>query len=232
MVDADAWVPLLTTQVCLLFTLSLVRQAGRTRRPYLLSWAVALACFTVAAGALWYGTAFGWAPTSFRLYYVGGALLGVPWLALGQVQLLTGRSTGRLLAVLVFLASAAAAAVVGLDELRGPVVPHGLPVGRDLLPTLPRALVGVGNAVGVAILVGGLAVSVRRQWRAGAAGRSRSAGLALIAAGALVAGLGGTLTVLGRASANAVGVLVGLSLVYAGAGQAGRSVGRHRGLVP
>lgn len=229
-VRADAWVPLAATQVCLLLTLSLAGSAWRTRRLPALSWAVALACATIGAGALWYGAAFGWSPLLFRLYYLGGALLAVPWLALGQTQVLVSRRPATVLAVLVFLASALGGAVVGLSELRGPVEGTGLPDGATLLPALPRTLVGVANGAGVLVLLSGLAVGVRRSWRGGPVGRSRATGLALVAAGAVVAGLGGTVSALGRTAGNALAVLVGLSLVYLGTRQAGRTVGRHRGL--
>jgi len=222
-------VPLAAAEVCLLLTVSLAVRAARGRRPSQVSWAVALGLFTVGAGALWYGSAFGWSAPTFRVYYVAGALFGVPWLALGQLQLLLARQTGAVLAVLLFLASAAGAAVVGETELRGTVAGPALPDGRVLLPALPRVLVAVSNAAGVLVLVAGLVVGVHRQWRAGAAGRSRATGLLLVLLGALAAGAGGALTFLGRASANAVGILVGLSLVYAGTAQAGRRVGRHRG---
>jgi hypothetical protein len=231
-VRSAAWVPLAAAEVSLLFTLALLRRLLGSRRPHLLAWSVALACFTVGAGALWYGSAFGWSDPTFRLYYVFGALLGVPWLALGQLQLLTSRRTGQVALLVVLAFSVVAGYIVGLVPFvaGGHVAGAAIPNGRVLFDGLARTLVGVSNGLGSAVLVCGVLYSARRQWGAGAAGRSRVAGLLLIVAGALVAGAGGTLTFLGRVSANSLGILIGVAVMYAGFVQAGRRarVGRHR----
>ncbi|MHB8339857.1 MAG: hypothetical protein ACYDB7_01635 [Mycobacteriales bacterium] len=229
-VTAAAWVPFSAAEISLLFTLGLLRRAASSRRLHLMSWSAALAFFTVGAGALWYGSAFGWSDVTFRLYYVFGALLGVPWLALGQLQLLVSRRAGETALLLTAGYCVVAAYVVGLVPFTGGAHVHGaaLPDGRLLYGALPRTLVGVSNGVGSLVLVVGVLYSILRQWRGGAAARSRVAGLALILAGAVAAGAGGTLTFLGQVSANAIGILIGVSVMYAGFVQTSRRVGRHR----
>lgn len=226
----QSWVPLAAAEVCLLFTLALLRRLARSRRPYLASWSAALAFFTLGAGALWYGSAFGWTGLVFRVYYVCGALLGVPWLALGQLQILLGRRGGRTALLVVVAYSVVAAYVLALVPFLPGVHLHGtgVPDGAHVYSTLPRVLVGVGNAVGSAVLVAGVGYSVARQWRAGAAARARARGLGLILLGAMAAGAGGTLTFLGQVGANAAGILVGVTVMYAGFSQTLRRVGRHR----
>ncbi len=229
--NAAAWVPLAAAEVCLLFTLSLARRVWATRASHLAAWTASLLAFTVGAGALWYGTAFGWNATTFRAYYVGGALLGVPWLALGQSRLLLPPKAGQAAFGFLLGASVMGAVLLSVAPLRAPVSGRGVPDGDRLLGALPRAIVGVSNGIGVLVLLAGLGVSLWRLWKGRtASGRSRAVGLGLIACGALVAGAGGTLTVLGAAGANAVGVLIGLTLMYAGFGRAGMPVGRHRGV--
>lgn len=70
------------------FALALLRryvERGRVNRA-LVYWAAALGMFCVAAAGLALGEAFGWSSASFRLYYLFGGVLTVPWLALGTVQ--------------------------------------------------------------------------------------------------------------------------------------------------
>jgi hypothetical protein len=67
---------------------AVLRQYAARRRPYQLAWGIALSMFAVASLALTVGVAAGWSPFSFKLYYLFGAVLNVPWLALGTVELL------------------------------------------------------------------------------------------------------------------------------------------------
>lgn len=217
-------------QVCLLFTLALLRRLTRGRRPYLVSWTAAVAFFTAGAGALWYGSAFGWSPVTFRVYYICGALLGVPWLALGQLQLLLGPRRAQLPLAVVGVFSVVAGYVLALSPFLHPAALRGggVPNGALLYGTLPRALVGVSNGLGSLVLVVGVGWSVARLWRAGAAARARAAGLAMILLGAVAAGAGGALTFLGHTGANAIGILIGVTAMYAGFVQTLRRIGRHR----
>jgi hypothetical protein len=73
------------------FAAAVLRQYAARRRPHQLAWGVALSMFALASLALTAGVAAGWTPLSFKLYYLFGAVLNVPWLALGTVELLAGR---------------------------------------------------------------------------------------------------------------------------------------------
>lgn len=229
---AQAWVPLIATEVALLLTLALGRRALLARRPHLVAWTVSLGCFTAGAGALWYGTAFGWSGPTFRTYYLFGALLAVPLLALGQLLLQLGRRGGELAMALTVVFCVVAGYVVVLAPFqRGArVTGAALPDGGSVYGPLVRALVGVSNGAGTLIVLGGVGVSVWRQRRAGPAARARALGLTLIALGVLAAGAGGALTFLGAVSANALGLLVGVCALYLGFLQSGRRIriGRHR----
>src|SRR5215216_6959769 len=81
------------------FAVAVLRQYAARRRPHQLAWGIALSMFAVASLALTVGVAAGWSPLSFKVYYLFGAVLNVPWLALGTVELLAGRTTRRLYAV-------------------------------------------------------------------------------------------------------------------------------------
>ncbi|MGH3443547.1 MAG: glutaredoxin family protein [Nitriliruptorales bacterium] len=74
--------------VAAIFSVSLARRyvaRGRVSRA-LVSWSLALAMFAVASAALAVGAGAGWTSGWFRVFYLFGAVLTVPWLALGTVH--------------------------------------------------------------------------------------------------------------------------------------------------
>ena len=64
------------------FAAAVLRQYAARHRPYQLAWGIALAMFTLASLALTAGVVAGWTPLSFKLYYLFGAILNVPVVAL------------------------------------------------------------------------------------------------------------------------------------------------------
>jgi hypothetical protein len=197
------------------------RWLGKGRR-HELAWAISLAMFFAGSGALWYGAANGWDATTFRLFYLFGAVTNVPVLALGTVYLLGGPRRGDRWAVVVGLACAFAAGVVLEAPLRRPVAVHRLPQGSEVFGVLPRVLAAVASGVGATVVLGGAAWSAWGFWRGrragtpGPGGRLAGANL-LIAAGTLVLGAGGLFnSVLDAMEAFAVTLLVGIVLLFAG----------------
>ena len=83
------WVfPLLAALVAVAFTALLARQYLQRRRPYQALWAVALAMFAGASVVVFLGVLNGWSAGEFRVYWLLGAVLTVPFLAQGEVHLL------------------------------------------------------------------------------------------------------------------------------------------------
>ncbi len=85
----------LATAVASLFAeATFVRWTERRRAQlpahHLAAWTVALAMFAGASAALAVGVSTGWDKGTFRVFYLLGAVLNVPWLALGTVCLLLG----------------------------------------------------------------------------------------------------------------------------------------------
>lgn len=58
---------------------------GGRGNPALLAWTVSLAMFSVASLALLVGVVVGWSSPVFHVFYLFGAVLNVPWLALGSI---------------------------------------------------------------------------------------------------------------------------------------------------
>ena len=113
------------TLVAVGFALSTLDRWLRRRRPHDLAWSVSLALFAAGAGALWWAETAGWSLASFRLFYLAGAVLNVPWLALGTVYLLAGRRIGDRVRWWLVLFSGFSAGVVLFAPTRGRVGGHG-----------------------------------------------------------------------------------------------------------
>jgi len=198
------------------FAVAVLRQYAARRRPYQLAWGIALSMFTVASLALMAGVVAGWSPVSFKLYYLFGAVLNVPWLALGTVELLAGPAARRaylaaLTAFTLVSVVLVALARVTAADLAGRLLPEG----KEFLPVAVRVLAVVGNTVGTLVVVGGavasgLAMRTRRDLR------PRFEGTLLIALGVLLAASGGVLAFLASSDKLALGLAVGASVMYLG----------------
>lgn len=228
---ADAVLPLIATVISLEFTLSLLRRWATTRRPYLRSWSISLALFTAGCAALWYGTAFGWSPVTFRVFYVCGAMLSVPWLAMGEIELLVRPPVARIVLFFLVVFSANAAFVLAVVPFvaDAPEFGRSLPHGRDYFPAGARyGLVVVSNAVGTLTVVCGTLWSGWRSRHGGAAARARFRGTLLIVLGVLIAAASGGLTFLGEAGSVAATLGLGAAVMYVGFVVASRRPGAHR----
>jgi len=193
------------------------------RRPHELAWTVSLAMFFVGAAALWFGAANGWDDATFRVFYLFGAVVNVPFLALGTVYLLGDRRLADRWAAAVALASAFAAGVVLEAPLHGTIPPDRLPRGSEVFGALPRVFAAVASGAGAIVVLAGAVWSAWRFWRRRRVGSSlvpagRLAGAnLLIAAGTLVLGAGGLFnSVLDAMEAFALTLLVGIGLIFAG----------------
>jgi hypothetical protein len=186
------------------------------RRRHELAWTVALGMFALAAAALAAGAQAGWSGATFRIFYLFGAIVNVPFLALGTVYLLWDRRHGDAVAVGVALFGAFAAGVVVTAPFRAPLPMNELVQGSKVFEPLPRVLAAVGSAGGAIVIFAG---AVWSAWRA----RSRGAPRRLvwsngtIALGTLILGGSGTLnSVFGAMTAFAVTLLVGIVVIFMG----------------
>src|SRR5215217_4717799 len=68
-------------------TLLALRLAGALLQRRRLAWSAGLLAYAAAAGAMTWGAAHGWDEPSFRVYYLGGALLTAPLLGVGSLLL-------------------------------------------------------------------------------------------------------------------------------------------------
>ena len=219
----------LATAVATLFAEATFKRWRQGRRPHEAAWTVALALFALASAALATGASTGWDRGVFRVFYLLGAVLNVPWLALGTVYLLFGERAGRRVRAVLVFASGLATGVLLTARISGTVAGSTtIPVGKDVFGVFPRVLAGVGSGLGAIVVFGGAAWSAVRFARAardrsasprpGGPPPGRMAGAnALIALGTLVLSGGGTLQgVLGHDEAFTVSLAVGIAVIYLG----------------
>jgi hypothetical protein len=212
------------TLVAAAFTVAIADRWATRRRPHELAWTVSLALFTLASAALWIGVATGWTAGSFRAFYLFGAILNVPWLALGSVLLLNGGKRAAGLLQGFGLGSAFIAGLMIYAPLKAKVPSDDLPVGKDLFGVLPRVLAAAGSGVAATIIVVLALWSAWRLWRGrrvltvGSASSGRLVlGNVLIALGTFVLSASGTVAGrLGKTNAFAITLALGIVVLFAG----------------
>ncbi len=226
------------TLVALAFALSTLDRWLRRRRPHEAAWTVSLALFALGSAALWWAEGDGWSLGAFRVFYLAGAVLNVPWLALGTVYLLAGPRVGNKVRSWLVLASGFAAGVVLFAPTKAPVSGGELPTGKDVFGVGPRVLAAVGSGVAALVIIAGALWSAWRvsrgrvpslgAARAIPAPRRLAFGNVLIAAGTLVLSASGSLAGrLGKDRAFAITLLAGIAVLFAGFLVASTTTRRH-----
>jgi hypothetical protein len=208
--------------VALAFGFSTFERWLLRRSPQHLAWTFALALFVIGALALAWGSAVGWSPLAFRVFYAAGAVANVPVLAVGQLYLLASRRTADRVARIMAPLLAFVVGVVMTDPMTGAVPRARLPQGDEVFHPWPRVFAAVGSGVGATFLVVGTVVGIVRIARANrvapfAAAKQRMAGLALLALGTVVLGMSGLFnSVLNAMAAFSVTLMIGVAILFAG----------------
>lgn len=219
----------LSAIISVAFGLSTLDRWLRRGRAHELAWTIAMALFAIAAFSLWWGEARGWSNNSFRMFFAFGAVLNVPWLALGTVYLLAGQKAGRITMRMLLVFSGFAAGVILTTPISGPINPNEIPKGSDVFNALPRILAAAGSAIPALIIFSGALWSAWRVLRGANPALTTSAirnvrstkllalGNILIAIGAAVLSASGTFSGrLGADTAFAVTLATGITILFAG----------------
>jgi len=210
--------PALAAVVALAFGIHLLVRSGGRRAWFEAVWGVAMLMFAAASGALALGVLDGWSTAEFRTYWLFGAILNVPYLALGEVYLLSRRAwVGHLVLAGLLIATAYAAAEVRTASLDGSILDTDFFSGRDVLGEGSTALflARLYSFTAYGVLLGGTLWSALGM-RGRPDLRGRFYGVLLIAVGATVVAAGSAFA----AAANFVGfsltLVVGVSVMYWG----------------
>ena len=173
-----------------------------SQKPELGWWAAGLAAYALATGALAWGAAAGWDDRVFRLYYLFGALLTAPLLAVGSLRMLGSSRAAPVGLVFAGLAAGLVVAAPIDPAVAGSVIPEA----QTHLELVPLRIVAIlANAIATIVLVAVALRSLRRQPLA----------TLLILAGIGVAAAGSALAGTGTAQTSAF-VAAAACLLYAG----------------
>lgn len=208
--------PLLSALVSAVFAAMVFDQFRRRRKPFRLIWTVGLLWYTASTAAEFLGYSAGWNVGLYRLWYVAGAFFVAAYLGMGTVYLLAPRRLAHGVMAVLALASVYAAYRVAGAPVDVALLPAaGEVVSGRALPADVRVLTPFFNVFGAAALIGGAGYSAWTYWRRGG-NAQRVVSNALIAAGAFVPSLTGTLSRFGLADLLPLGELLGLLVIFGG----------------
>ena len=214
------WVfPLVAAAVACVFAVLLARQYIRRRRSYQLLWAIALLMYAAASLAVAIGALNGWSRLAFEVYWVFGAVLNVPFLAAGELQLLIRNRTLEIALdlLLVFLV-AYSISVVRSAAFDARALAQQLPSGKHVFGdgTPAHQLPQLISIPSYLILVVGALWSAWRM-RGRPELKDRFMGPLFIVLGAtVIAGFGSAFAAAGQLAPFSVSLLVGIAVMFWG----------------
>ena len=220
--------PLGAGVIAFVFAGALLVEFASRPRPYRLIWAVALLMFGVASLAMFTGVLRGWTSLEYRLYWLFGAVLNVPFLFQGEMYLLARRRWWAHATLLVLLAATAFSAFkVWQAPLHSSTLGQKLPLGKEVFGdhSLPYRLAQFYAYPAYILLLGGLVWSAW-QMRGRAELRNRPGGTLAIAAGATIVAIGsGVGAGFKLVALFSIALALGIGVMFWGFLIAGRPVG-------
>ena len=199
-----------------LFALDLTLDARRSGKPHTRAYAAGVAFFAVATWALVVGLVSGWSGAAYRTFFLFGAVLNIPLLAVGSTFLVIGRRAGHV-AFLITGAIAAMATTLTLTvPFENPLPAGGIPAdifGAEITFG-PRLFAVISGALGGTTIIALGLVSIFRFWRRN---RRIIVGNMFIVAGTLAASAGGAnLAFLDAAGTFSLSLLLAATLIWLG----------------
>lgn len=229
------YIPILSTLVTFAFAAAVFNRYRYKNGSHLLMWGIGLILYglgTLTEVVL----AFTFNPLALKLWYLSGAMLTAAWLGQGTVFLLVrkrgvavamaaGLAVISLIALGLVLAAPLTSAAAGFDVGKAVSAQYKDILVRSSAITILTILL---NIYGTLALVGGALYSAFLFWRKRVLA-NRLLGNILIAAGALMPAMAGSLVKAGLADWLYVSELLGAVLMYAGFVQAtaGKAVERQ-----
>lgn len=198
--------------VAALFSGRLWRHWRDRRRHHALAWALSLACYGLGMLVLAAGFAAGWSAPAYGLYWLTGALVNVPLLAVGELLLL--RPAQRALWWSIGGAAVAWAVIATVlssfdgDALAAATAGQGIPLGMDVLAGQPAYA-----ALQPLTLTGTVVVLTGTVW---SAVRQRRPAVLLIAVGVLLAASSSAFVRSGIDAMVPVALTGGVTIMYVG----------------
>lgn len=209
----DAVLALLAALAATVFSVDLWLDWRRRPRPHIAAFGTGMTMFAIATWAFFFGLVFGWTGILYRTFYIFGAVLNIPFLALGSMFLVVGKRAGHIMAVALGALIAISLTLTATVPFANPLPETGVPHDVFASGFGPRLFAIIGGAMGATILIVLALVSVFRFWKTN---RKIVWGNLLIVAGTFAAASGGTGLALGESSAFALSLLLAVTLIWAG----------------
>lgn len=209
-------VALAAAVVATLFFVDLVSRYRASPRPHTAAYAAGIGFFALATWALFIGAATGWTSASYRAFFLFGAIVNIPVLALGSMFLVVGKRAGHIMLLLLFPFFAISIPMTVAQPFDfAPLPPDGVPGGRELWAEMfgPRLWAAIGGGMGATIIIVLALVSVVRFWNRN---RRLVLGNIVIVAGTLAASTGGTILAFGIDWGFSASLLMAATLIWAG----------------
>lgn len=210
------YLPAVTTVLAVVFCYQLFsRYRAKGGGLHLLWWGIGMATYGIGTFTEAYTSIVGWHPAVFRAWYIAGAFLGGYPLAQGSIYLLMNRKFAHRSTIVVCTLIGIASIFVLLTPLDLAAADAHRLSGDVIQWNRIRLVSPFINIYAVVFLAGGAAYSAFRMRRTPNL-RHRYVGNILIAIGAILPGIGGSMTRAGYVEVLYVTELVGLCLIYAG----------------
>lgn len=204
----------LAASVAAWFAYDLISGAVTRPRPHLRAYAAGMSMFALATFASFLSITMGWNGPIYKTFFLFGAVLNVPFLALGSVYLVFGAKAGR--AMLGLLMPFTVMSVLLIVPATISDVPDEiLPTGSEIFAASGiTTLVAIGSGIGASLLIVAGLVSVFRFWRTS---KALLGGNLLIVGGTFVAASQRSVVdATGSHELFTVTLLVSVSLIWAG----------------
>ncbi len=208
-----AIIPLASSVISLVFALTVLDQFFALRKPYQLIWTVGLFMFFIATGSVFWIETWGMNEVAYRLWYLFGAVLVAAYLGMGTLYLLAPRRVAHVIMAILLAASVYAVirvftVSIDVSALEG--------FSRDTIPQGMRNMYYF-SIFGTIALVGGAVYSAWVFWRRRLMPHRFLSNI-LIAVGAILPALGGTLARFGVSSSTShtLLILLGVVIIFIG----------------
>src|SRR3990170_469030 len=99
----------------------------RRPRPHITAFGAGMSMFAVATWAFYLGLSFGWIGPLYRTFYLFGATLNIPFLALGSMFLVVGRRSGHVMAIALGALTAISTTLTFTVAFANPLPATGIP---------------------------------------------------------------------------------------------------------
>jgi hypothetical protein len=196
------------------FSLELLLKSFRSKKPYIISWTVAVIMYTVATIALVSGLINGWNYINFGIFYFFGGITNVPAFGIGSAYLIFDDNKVNVISGLYVLFVLGAVFSIFTSGIPAFSNIQGIPEGSQLYEISgPRMWAILGNSFGSISLVGIAAYSIYKFRRVD---EDLVTTNVLIVVGSFSPALSGVLLALGDSASKTLSLLVGMFLIYLG----------------